>query len=366
MNKLNVNTENGIYPVIISDTFSALLECLRGEDVKCVIITDENVGELYLETFLASLEKKYSKIYSYVIPAGESNKSVEQTEKIYRFLIEHNIERKDLIFALGGGVIGDLVGFVAATYLRGIRYIQVPTTLLSQADSSVGGKTAVNFLHVKNMIGAFYQPIGVLINYNVLKTLPIREVRNGLVEVLVHAIIKDAGLFAYIEENLDKIMGLEPDVLKNLIYQNCKIKASVVEQDERDNGERAILNFGHTYGHAIESAYQYKYRHGECVAIGIIGACCLAERMHLFKRAETLRIRRLLGRMQVLHTIHDCDTAEILEYIKYDKKGKGNVFCFILPDKIGNVKKYEIHDRGMIAEILDVLKGEEWDTSIET
>lgn len=270
-----------------------------------------------------------------------------------------------MIFALGGGVIGDLVGFVAATYLRGIRYIQVPTTLLSQADSSVGGKTAVNFLHVKNMIGAFYQPIGVLINYNVLKTLPIREVRNGLVEVLVHAIIKDAGLFAYIEENLDKIMGLEPDVLENLIYQNCKIKASVVEQDERDNGERAILNFGHTYGHAIESAYQYKYRHGECVAIGIIGACCLAERMHLFKRAETLRIRRLLGRMQVLHTIHDCDTAEILKYIKYDKKGKGNVFCFILPDKIGNVKKYEIHDRGMIAEILDVLKGEEWDTSIE-
>lgn len=361
MRKLTIQTKESTYPIIISDKFYPPSECLQKRKVQCVIITDSHVEPLYLDALTASVKEIFSNIISYVFPAGEGSKSMNEVKNIYLHLIRNNVKREDVIIALGGGVTGDLAGYVAATYFQGIKLIQVPTTLLSQVDSSVGGKTAVNYMQVKNVIGAFYHPMQVQINYSVLRTLPMREIRNGLVEILVHAIIKDEDLFSFIERNLEKIERLNQEILEELIYRNCKIKGMVVERDERDLGERAILNFGHTYGHAIESAYKYRYRHGECVAIGIVGACYIAEKRKLLDHTVTKRIKDLLKRMQVLHTIHDCNKSEILEFIMHDKKIRGETICFILPSAIGHVKKYEIDDKAMIADVLDILSEEEWD-----
>lgn len=299
--------------------------------------------------------KLYLEVLFYVVEAGEQSKSLQAAGQIYEFLIKHAVCRTDVMITLGGGVIGDLGGFAAATFLSGIALIQIPTSLLAQMDSSVGGKTAVNHNKIKNVIGAFHQPVLVYINYSVLKTLPMEELKNGLVEIIVHAIIKDEILFHYIEDNLERILELDEGVMEELIYRNCRIKAEVVQRDEKDLGERENLNFGHTFGHEIESACDYKFRHGECVAIGIIGACYIAERLHFITSHETERIIRLIERLSVLPSIHDCDKEKVLAFIKHDKKAVDDKVKFILPRQIGMVEKYDIDNMQIVQEVLEEL-----------
>ena len=358
-----VELKDRSYPIIISESFEKITGYIGNKRNQCVIITDSNVAEFHLESLKSAIANTYETIYAYTVPAGEESKSLEVAKQLYQFMIEHNICREDAILTLGGGVIGDLGGFVAATFLRGIQYIQVPTSLLAQVDSSVGGKTAVNMNQIKNIIGAFYQPSLVYINQSVLKTLPIEEIKNGLVEVLVHGIILDADLFSYIEQNLEKIYSLDESVMERVISWNCDIKKGVVQRDEKDLQERAILNFGHTFGHAIEGAYEYTYRHGECVGVGIIGACYIAEKLGLIDGVITKRIKNLLIRMRVLPQISDCNKQKILDFLMHDKKKSDHDIYFILPLKIGQVKKYKMQDVKLIEDILDVLVNEKWENS---
>lgn len=353
MKQLKVKIDKSSYPIVITSDFGAFTKYADGEKNKCIIITDQNVAKYHLDTFYMSIKDSFQKVLTYVVEPGEKSKSLKVVEDIYFFLLEYQICRKDVIMTLGGGVVGDLGGFVAATFLRGIQFIQVPTSLLAQVDSSVGGKTAVNFRKIKNVIGSFYQPELVYINYSVLKTLPIEEMMNGLVEILVHAIIKDENLFYFIEENIEKIIALDSNVLEELIYWNCKIKSDVVQRDEVDVGERAILNFGHTYGHAIESHYDYRYRHGECVAVGIIGACRIAERKGLITKNITNRILRLLEHINILHQMNDCDQQAVLELLMHDKKVLEGQIYFILPLRIGKVERFKIENIDLIKEVLN-------------
>lgn len=351
MKQLNVELEQHSYPIIVTSGFEGITQYIVRSSNKCVIITDQNVADWHLDTLCEYMKNVFEEVLFYIVEPGENSKSLKTAEAIYNFLQYNQICRSDTIITMGGGVVGDLGGFVAATFMRGIRFIQVPTSLLAQVDSSVGGKTAVNLKKTKNVIGSFYQPALVYINYSVLKTLPIEEIRNGLVEIIVHAIIKDEELFCFIEDNLDKIMELDFSVLEKLIYWNCNIKRDVVQRDEVDVGERAILNFGHTFGHALESYYDYKYRHGECVAIGIIGACYLAERMGLITKEVTTRIRQLIEHINVFPTLSDCNQEGILKFLLRDKKFTQGKIYFILPRKIGNVEKFEIQDMDLMKEV---------------
>ena len=241
---------------------------------RLLVVSDMTVARIYGRDCLQSL-KKGGKIAEMIkVPIGEKSKSIEQLERIYNKLAKLKIGREDGVIALGGGVVGDLAGLAAATFLRGISFVQVPTTLLSQVDSSVGGKTAINTSYGKNLIGAFYQPKMVLCDLNTMLSLREREFCNGLAEVVKHAVIRDASLFGYLEKDVSSILSREIQTLEKIVFQNCRIKADVVELDEKENGLRQILNFGHTLGHALESLFGYskKLLHGEAVSIGMSAA----------------------------------------------------------------------------------------------
>ena len=269
MQELLVNLVEKNYLIIITNDFNNLAISMKGKGNKVVVVTDENVSSLYLDIIISKLGDTLENDYSYVVKAGEESKSFETCFELYDFFIINNINRSDVLISLGGGVIGDLTGFVASTYLRGIGLIHVPTSLLAQVDSSVGGKTAVNYRMYKNKVGCFYQPDLVYINYRTLLSLPRKEILNGFVEMIVHSIVNASELFEFLEINYLKILNNSQDVWESLIYWNCKIKAQIIEMDEKDKSIRAYLNFGHTIGHAIESACKYNLSHGVCVAWGI-------------------------------------------------------------------------------------------------
>ena len=359
MKELTVNLKDYSYPIIVIEDFSLFTMYVQNKN-KCVIVVDKNVEKLHIDELKEAVSKHFKEVFIYVVEQGERSKSLDMTKRLYTFFIGHKICRQDVVMSFGGGVIGDLTGFVAATYMRGIQLIHVPTSLLAQVDSSIGGKTAVNLLQTKNIIGAFYQPSLVYSNYKLLKTLPTAEVKNGMVEILVHAIIKDAELFHYIEDNLNKILILEPDIMEVLIAWNCDIKKSVIERDEKDLGERAILNFGHTFGHAIESAMDYQYKHGECVALGILGACYISEELGLCNASLTEKIRNILKRMDVLNNIYDCDQKRIYNFLLHDKKVNGGKVYFVLPIEIGEVVKHEIKDFSLVTYAFEILRGQKW------
>lgn len=353
MKMLKMNLKNDDYPIIITNSFHDISKYLSKKFIKVIVISDSNVGKLYYYDVRSSLSKCCKEILYFEICAGESSKSIENTYKLYDFLFCNKVGQDDLIVGLGGGVVGDLVGFVAATYLYGIRLVHVPTSLLAQSDSSIGGKTGVNVMNIKNAVGAFYQPILVYSNYSVLNSLPIADIKNGVVEILVHAIIKDYELFSFIENNMDKILSLESEIMENLILKNCYIKKCVVEIDEKETGERAILNFGHTFGHAFESYYNYEYKHGECVAAGILGACYLAENLEMIDHTSVKRIQNIMVKLGVLRDFRGCEWEQIWDYLRCDKKRVSDKICFILPVAIGKVVKQEIEDISIIRKIFD-------------
>lgn len=300
-----------------------------------VIVTNETIAPLYLEKVLKGLGD--TQVETIVLPDGEQYKSLEQYEVVMTRLLEMNAARDTTLIALGGGVIGDLCGFVAATYQRGVPFIQVPTTLLSQVDSSVGGKTAVNHPLGKNMIGAFYQPNAVIIDTDTLQTLPAREFAAGMAEVIKYGIIYDDNFFAWLEANAQELKALEAQVLSDAIERCCAIKADVVAKDEREGGLRAILNLGHTFGHAIEAELGYgNWLHGEAVAAGTIIACEAAKRLDWINASEICRISDLMITFDLPVVGPETMTKEdYMRHMRRDKKVEAGSIRFVLPQGIG-------------------------------
>ena len=307
---------------------------------RAVIITDANVGPQLALAAEQSLRDAGFDPLVITLPAGETAKTLRSVQKCYDELAAHRLERKSLVIALGGGVVGDLAGFVAATYLRGVPFVQVPTTLLSQVDSSVGGKVGVNLPAGKNLVGAFYQPRLVLCDLDSLKTLPPRQLASGLAEVIKYGIIYDAAFFAQLERYLPKLTALEPRFLSAVIARCCEIKAEVVGQDETESGLRAILNFGHTLGHAIENSSGYgRYLHGEAIAIGQVLAAKISVRQHGLAEAEAARIRQLFVRagLPVTIKLSRARREKLFAAMRLDKKVSGGQVTFVLAKSIGAV-----------------------------
>ena len=308
---------------------------------RCAIVTDRNVAKRYAKAALKSLEHAGFSPVLVTIPAGEKAKALKTVDKCYNELAKHRLERKSFVLALGGGVVGDLAGFVAATYLRGIPFVQVPTTLLAQVDSSVGGKVGVNLEAGKNLVGAFYQPRHVLCDLTTLDTLPDREFRAGLAEVIKYGIIYDAGLFERLEKELGHVLKRKPQILADLVARSCEIKAEVVGQDETESGLRAILNFGHTIGHALEAISRYgKYLHGEAISIGQVAAAMISARVHGLPQTDVNRIRALFQRagLPVRVRLTTVQRRELFEAMRLDKKVSGGAIKFVLARRIGKVE----------------------------
>lgn len=328
-----------IYDILLTDSFDMLAKELRGlgcEAKKLCIVTDSNVAPLYLREIETIASSCCRKVTSFVFPAGEEHKTLDTVRGVYEHLIENHFERKDCLVALGGGVVGDLCGFAAATYLRGVDFIQIPTTLLSQVDSSIGGKTGVDFDSYKNMVGAFHMPKLVYENVSTLKTLPEIQYSAGMGEVLKHGLIRDREYYEWLLENLDLIMERELSVCKKMIRESNQIKREVVELDPTEQKERALLNFGHTLGHAIEKLMGFSLLHGHCVALGALAAMAICCERGLIDRTEMERFHAAMKRCGMPDRISGLLPDEILAAAKNDKKMEAGVIKFILLNGVGH------------------------------
>ena len=324
---------NPCYDILLEQDFYKLKQKLEEigyqKDQKVCIVTDSNLENLHLESLSKEIKSYFNKVISFSFPAGEENKTLETVQKLYQHLIKEHFDRHDLLIAFGGGVGGDLTGFTAATYLRGIDFIQIPTSLLSQVDSSIGGKTGVDLLQYKNMIGAFYQPKLVYMNLSLLQTLPKDQFISGMGEILKHGLIKSKLYFSWLRENKD-------DILEEMIYQSCLIKRDVVERDPKEKGERALLNFGHTIGHAVEKLSNFQLYHGQCVGIGIAAASFLSCQLGHIAKEEYEMILETLKQFSLPITVRQLDARDILTATKSDKKMKAGKIKFVLLKSIGD------------------------------
>jgi len=345
MKKVDINV-----PAIEAETYevrigAGLLGTI-GEQVKsvaaavsCGLISDSHVAPLYLAGVKASLEAAGYRVIEHIIPAGEKHKNVQTAMGALDTLLHARVERATPVVALGGGVVGDLAGFVAATLLRGVPFVQVPTTLLAAVDASVGGKVGVDHAAGKNLIGAFHQPRIVVTDISTFGTLPLRELRGGLAECIKHAVIRDASLFAFIADNLGKIAACDDATLEELVARNVAIKAAIVAEDPFEHGVRALLNFGHTFGHAIETVLEYSgVTHGEAVAMGMVAAARLAHRLGRFSSEDVYRLVMLLDVAKLPTFYLDLDVEKVLAAMWTDKKVKGGKIRLILPTKIGHAE----------------------------
>lgn len=344
------------YDIVITRNFAGLseeLDLLQLTGRKIAIITDTQVGPIYSEEVKEVLLPLCDKVCVYEIPAGETNKTLETVKNIYTYLIQEGFGRKDLLIALGGGVVGDVTGYVAATYMRGIDFIQMPTTLLSQNDSSIGGKTGVDFDGYKNMVGAFKMPILVYMNLNTLTTLDDRQYFSGFAEVMKHGLIKDAAFYTWLIENMYEICERDLDILEEMVYRSCNIKKAVVEKDPTEQGDRALLNFGHTIGHAIEKYMNFELTHGECISLGAVAAAFISWKRNMISMEEYYEVRDMYVPFYLPISIDHIDPQAILQLTKSDKKVVGNQIKFILLKRIG---KAVIDETVTDAEILDAIK----------
>lgn len=354
MQKLKVNLGKRSYSVFIGVKLGEIGLCLgkMGFSKTALVVTDRNAGKFYLRTILASLRGSGFNAASLVISPGEKYKNLRTVEAVYHAAVKAALDRNSVILALGGGVVGDLAGFAAATYLRGVSLVQVPTTLLAMVDSSVGGKTGFDLKEGKNLAGAFYQPRAVWIDVSTLKTLPERHVANGLAEVIKYGVIKDASFFRYLEKNVSR---LNADVLSQLIYRSCKIKAGFVEKDEfEEKGLRELLNFGHTFGHAAETLSGYGILHGEAVAAGMNTAAKLAVRLGLLKNSESARLQKLLSRAGLGLSLEGrFALKDILTVMMRDKKVRNGKLRLVLPQGIGKAALNSNIPPKLIKEVLE-------------
>ena len=349
------------YDILLEQNFLKLTPKLKELNIspkrKVCIVTDSNLAVLHADALAECIKPYFDSCITFCFPAGEQSKNLDTVQNLYQELINHHFDRKDLLIAFGGGVVGDLTGFTAATYLRGIDFIQIPTSLLSQVDSSIGGKTGVDFLHYKNMVGSFYQPKLVYMNLSLLKTLPKDQFISGMGEVLKHGFIKSADYFSWLKQNQMQIMNLSFDIIEEMIYQSCQIKRDVVERDPKETGERALLNFGHTIGHAVEKLSDFKLSHGQCVSIGIAAASRLSCDVGTLRKEDCAEIIRTLQAFGLLVSVSRFTPQEILSVSKSDKKMSAGKIKFILLESIGNAYiDADLSDAQLLSGITSILK----------
>ena len=341
MEKVLVDLGAASYEIFIGENIlSGIGEFIAGKFTpKALIVTQDKIFDAHGKALTDGLDAQGIAYTVATVPDSETSKSLFEAEKLYTRAIECGLDRKSVVIALGGGVVGDLGGFVAATYLRGVPLIQIPTTLLAQVDSSVGGKTAVNHPLGKNLIGAFHQPRAVFIDLNCLATLPEREIKSGLGEVVKYGVISDADFFAYLEDNADKILRRNLETMAHVVKRSCELKASVVSADEREAGLRRILNFGHTLAHAVEEETHYQtYRHGEAVAIGMTGAALISHELGKTTAANVERLERLIKRFGMITTCAGLDADKLYAVTFRDKKTVGGVVNWVLMRDFGDVE----------------------------
>lgn len=362
--KLNVKYEGKpCYNIHVESSFSSLEESLR-EDLdnlqrKVCIVTDSHVAALYLDEIASICGDLFTKVLSFVFPAGEASKNMDTVQKLYLSLIENHFDRGDLLIALGGGVVGDLTGFAAATYLRGIDFLQIPTTLLAQVDSSIGGKTGVDFQQYKNMVGAFHMPSMVYMNTATLNTLPAEQFSSGMAEIIKHGLIRDEAYYRWISDHREGICGLDPELLEEMIYRSCQIKGSVVEEDPKEKGVRAHLNFGHTVGHAVEKLSDFRLSHGYSVALGMKAAAYLSKKLGYLSGediSEMLSVFASFG-LPVSLPLEE-DSREILQATKSDKKMAGKQIKFIILTAVGTAQIYREFTDEDLLEAIDYMKSD--------
>ena len=328
------------YVIHFESSFDGLREALQQESIpisgrKICIVTDETVAGLYLDKLKELLSDTAGELYHFSFIPGEEHKNLDALSGLYAYLIEHHFDRSDLLMALGGGVVGDMTGYAAASYLRGIDFIQLPTTLLAQCDSSIGGKTAVDFQGYKNMIGAFYMPKSVYMNMATLNTLSDRQFLSGFAEVMKHGLIRDRSYYDWLLEKKELILKRDLPTLIRMIERSCEIKKEVVEKDPKEKGERALLNFGHSIGHAIEKASDFQLLHGECVAIGCVAAAFLSMKKGLLGASDYEKIREGIASFGMPVCAKGLDHNEVLAFTHSDKKRQGKSIRFILLNSIG-------------------------------
>jgi len=339
--EVKVELPQGAYSIHISsggiNSVGRLIRDL-GIQEKALVVSDEIVGALYGEAVIKSLQNSRFEVELICVPPGEKSKDMAVVMEIYNKAVGMGLDRRSPVIALGGGVVGDLAGFVAATYMRGVPFIQIPTTLLAMVDSSVGGKVGVNHPLGKNLIGAFYQPRLVLADLAVLDTLPARELHAGLAEIIKYGIINDTALFTYLQKNCAQLRNKDEDALTEVISRSCHIKAWVVEQDEKENHLRMILNLGHTIGHAVEGNTGYsRYRHGEAIAVGMYAVVLLSQYLGLCTVQTVEAVRELLNVFELPLTAKDCQPDQLMSFLKRDKKNIGGAINWVLVRKLGEV-----------------------------
>lgn len=352
--------EKPIYEIDIQRGFEGLLDSfskLKVSGKKLCIVTDSNVGPLYAKAVEEVLAKTGNQVFTFTFTAGEENKNLDTVEDVYEFLIKNHFDRTDMLVALGGGVVGDLTGFTAATYLRGIAFIQVPTSLLAMTDSSIGGKTGVDFRAYKNMVGAFYQPLLVYMNVDVLDSLSVRLFNSGLGEIIKHGLIKDMKYYDWIVDNKKLINDRDKDALIEMIYRSCNIKREVVELDPTEKGDRALLNFGHTLGHAVEKLSNFSLYHGECVVLGMIAAMKLSLDRGMISQKDYDQALQLFKEFDFPATVSGMTVDEVINISKNDKKMVSGKIKFILLNKTGNaVIDKTVTDEEMGKALLEIIK----------
>jgi 3-dehydroquinate synthase len=336
VNTLNVDLGDRSYPILIGrgliEDAQALERCIPARDI--VLVSNVTVAPLYAKKLARSLASK--RIVEIDLPDGEQHKSLSTVSRILDVMVANRLGRDCAVIALGGGVVGDMAGFAAASYQRGVAYVQIPTTLLAQVDSSVGGKTGVNHPGGKNLIGAFHQPIAVIADTSTLDTLPPRELRAGLAEVIKYGLIRDSAFFDWLELNLDRLLNRDPDALAHAIGRSCEIKAEIVGRDEREQGERALLNLGHTFGHAIESATGYKtWLHGEAVGAGMLMAAAMSRECGEMRPEDVERLRNMLEKTGLPIAAKEVSIDTALENMQIDKKVKSGRIRLVLLRGIG-------------------------------
>ncbi len=358
MQTLKMELGDRSYPIYIGAGLIAHADLIveRLHKKKVAIVTNTTVAPLYLAPLQRALETRGVEVVPITLPDGESHKNWETLNRIFDALLEHRCERGTTLIALGGGVVGDLAGFAAAAFLRGVPYIQVPTTLLAQVDSAVGGKTAINHPLGKNMIGAFYQPRAVITDTDTLATLPPREFAAGLAEVVKYGLIRDPVLFDWLEKNMARLVKRETEPLAHAIERSCAIKAEIVAQDEREDGVRALLNLGHTFGHAIEAGSGYgTWLHGEAVAAGMVLAARLSHRLGMLPAQDVARASALIVRAGLPVTAPDFGLKRYLDLMGHDKKVEGGRIRFVLLKRIGEALVTDQVPGDALADVLGAL-----------
>lgn len=363
-NRMTINYEKKpCYDIVFARDFSLLAEELSDlgtAERKAAVICDSNTEKLFGQEVFEALNKCCKKVILHTFPAGEANKTLDTVRDIYRRLIEEKFDRKDLLIALGGGVVGDVTGYVAATYMRGIDFIQIPTTLLAQSDSSIGGKTGVDFEGYKNMVGAFKMPRLVYMNVGTLRELDDRQFYNGFAEVMKHGLIKDAAFYEWLLDHMYEIHERDMDVCEEMIMHSCGVKKLVVEKDPKEQGDRALLNFGHTIGHAIEKAKHFEMLHGECIALGMTAAAFISWKRENLSMEEYYEVRDMFVPFHLPISIEDIDPEEILTLTKSDKKMDAGQIKFVLLKKVGKAFiDMSVTDEEILAAVREILFSDE-------